>query len=193
MGIIETRGYTPLVTAVDVAIKAAQVTLESKTLVGGGLSTATVTGDVGAVRAAMSAAEAVIAALGATGMTHVIARTDSAVWAMLAKDGLKVDDGKPDGSPPGGGPAKEPETPAADSSVTEALTVMPEAGLPAVRKEAEVPAERPEAEVPATREAAKVPATTGDYDQYPAVKPKKAVAGDKSKAKKKPNKPGNKK
>ena len=193
MGIIETRGYTPLVTAVDGAIKAARVTLESKTLVGGGLSTATVTGDVGAVKAAMSAAEAIIAGLGATGMTHVIARPDSAVWAMLDKDGLKVGDGTPEGPAPGGGPSQEPKTPAADSSGTEALTVAPEAGLPAVREEAEVPAERPEAGVPATRESAKVPAAAGGYDQYPAVKPKKTVAGEKAKAKKKPNKPSNKK
>lgn len=90
MGIIETTGYTSLVVAVDGALKAAQVSLQSATLVGGGLANATVLGDVGAVEAALNAARGLITSMGAKGMTHVIARPDAEVWAMLAKSELKL-------------------------------------------------------------------------------------------------------
>ncbi|MDL2226499.1 BMC domain-containing protein [Deltaproteobacteria bacterium OttesenSCG-928-M10] len=126
LGLIETRGLTPLVTALDGAIKAAQVTFEGRRLVGGGLVNATVTGDVGAVRAAMDAADGIIRQMGAIGMTHVIARPDEAVWAMLKKDGLNV---------PGSG---EPSP--ADQSQTGAPVIRPEAMAPALRAATEVPA-----------------------------------------------------
>lgn len=155
LGLIETRGYLPLVTAVDGAIKAAQVSLTTSTLVGGGLANATVRGDVGAVRAALDAAQAIIDQLGASGMTHVIARPDSAVWALLAQDGLRVTEtpepangSGESSSPPALRP--EPEVPVARVS-PEVPAIKPEPEPPVARSESEVPAVKPESRVPAVR------------------------------------------
>ena len=197
MGLIETRGYTPLVTAVDGALKAAQVNLVTATLVGGGLATAALTGDVGSVQAALSAARAIIAESGVPGMTHVIARPDAAVWAMLAKDGLKAADEKPEGPPPGGEPATPTAPPAATPESqtpavrprAEAPQAAPAAEVPAVREAASVPAERVEPEVPAVREKAGLPVATAKPGRPPAEKPGGAKTAGKDKARKKPAKP----
>ncbi|MDF2929148.1 MAG: hypothetical protein K0Q75_1386 [Anaerospora sp.] len=53
LGLLETRGLVPAIEAADVMLKAAQVELIGRTLTGGGLVTITVTGDVGAVKAAV--------------------------------------------------------------------------------------------------------------------------------------------
>ena len=45
LGMIETRGTLAAIEAVDVMLKAADVTLVEKTKIGGGLVTVTVTGD----------------------------------------------------------------------------------------------------------------------------------------------------
>ena len=58
LGMIETRGSVAAIEAVDAMLKAADVTLVEKTLIGGGLVTVTVTGDVAAVRAAVDAGTA---------------------------------------------------------------------------------------------------------------------------------------
>ncbi len=181
LGLIETDGFLPLVTAVDGALKAARITLESRHLVGGGLSTATVRGDVGSVRAALSAADAIIKAMGADGMTHIIARPDSAVWAMLERDGLCLP------SSAGQAPDQPAELPAVKS----------EAGLPVLKEEAEVPALRTEAEVPAIKAQAGLPAV--QEEPGPGGKPKAPAepapkTGDRKPAAKprKPRKPGKK-
>lgn len=144
LGLIETRGYQPLVTAVDAAIKAASVSLTTTKLVGGGLVNATVRGDVGAVRAALDAARATIDQMGAYGMTHVIARPDPAVWALLAGDGL-IGTGPGE---PGNGP-KGPSVPP---------TLRPEPEVPAARVSPEVPAVKPDSDPPTTRVEPEVPA-----------------------------------
>ncbi len=167
LGVIETRGYTPLVTAVDGAVKAARVSLITAHLVGGGLAAATVSGEVGAVRAALDAAGAVIAGLGAEGMTHIIARPDPAVWAMLAKDGLATAD-EP-GPETGGGPPKA-------RPASEVPAVRPAAEAPAVKPEAQAPARRPTPEVPAVKPEAPMPALPGDV--APAPPKKRPVKND---------------
>ena len=64
LGMIETRGFVGAVEAADAMVKAANVTLVGKEIIGGGLVTVLVRGDVGAVKAAVdsgaSAAKAVI-------------------------------------------------------------------------------------------------------------------------------------
>lgn len=157
LGLIETRGYQPLVTAVDSAIKAAQVSLTTTKLVGGGLVNATVRGDVGAVRAALDAARATIDKMGAYGMTHLIARPDPAVWALLAGDGLRgTDPWEPGDGPkaPSAPPAlrPEPEVPAARVN-PEVPRVKQDSLPPAARVEPEVPIVKPETEVPVIRKA----------------------------------------
>ena len=55
LGMIETKGFVPLVEATDAMLKAANVTFLGWDKVGSGLVTAFVTGDVAAVKAATDA------------------------------------------------------------------------------------------------------------------------------------------
>ncbi len=152
LGLIETRGLAPLIRALDAALKAAAVCLQGRRLVGGGLVNATVGGDVGAVKAALAAAEAVIKNLEAQGMTHVIARPDKAVWALLEQDGLKL---SPEPEPPFA-PAGPPEPQAAESQ-SPAPALRPQAPSPALRPQAASPAPRPESSAPVLRPQAPAP------------------------------------
>ena len=58
LGMIETRGLVASIEAADAMVKAANVTLQCKEHVGGGLVTIMVRGDVGAVKAATDAGAA---------------------------------------------------------------------------------------------------------------------------------------
>jgi len=60
LGMIETRGLIAAVESADAMLKSAEVTLLEKTYVGGGLATISVTGDVGAVKAAVEAGAAAV-------------------------------------------------------------------------------------------------------------------------------------
>ena len=84
LGIIETQGRTPLVEALDSAIKTAQVDILASYFVGGGSNAVTLVGDVAAVRAALDAAQAMIDRRGFSGKTHLIARLAQEVWPMIA-------------------------------------------------------------------------------------------------------------
>lgn len=55
LGMIETKGLIPAIECIDIMLKTAQVVLVSKTLVGDGLVTICVTGDVGAVQSSVEA------------------------------------------------------------------------------------------------------------------------------------------
>ncbi|EGW39590.1 BMC domain-containing protein [Desulfosporosinus sp. OT] len=55
LGLIETRGLVPAIEGADVMLKTAQVEFVGKTYIGSGLVTVAVTGDVGAVKAAVEA------------------------------------------------------------------------------------------------------------------------------------------
>ena len=83
LGMIETRGLVPSIEAADAMVKAANVTLIGKVLVGGGLVTVMVRGDVGAVKAAVEAGGAAGARLGEIIATHVIPRPHSDVEKIL--------------------------------------------------------------------------------------------------------------
>jgi microcompartment protein CcmL/EutN len=83
LGLIETQGRAPLIEAVDNAIKAANVTLKASYFVGGGTNAVTLVGDVGAMRAALDAAQATIDRYGVDGKTHLIPRLAPEVWAIL--------------------------------------------------------------------------------------------------------------
>jgi microcompartment protein CcmL/EutN len=83
LGLIETRGRAPLIEAVDSAIKAANVTLKTSYFVGGGINAVTLVGDVGAMRAALDAARAIIERFGVDGKTHLIPRLAPEVWPIL--------------------------------------------------------------------------------------------------------------
>ena len=81
---IEVYGYLTAVEALDSALKAANVNHLSTTLVQGGLVTVIVTGDVGAVKAAMDASAAAAARVGRVVSVHVIPRPAADTEQMLA-------------------------------------------------------------------------------------------------------------
>jgi len=83
LGLIETRGLVAAIEAADAMLKAANVTLQNKELVGGGLVTVTVRGDVGAVKAAVEAGAAAARKVGELVSVHVIPRPHEDVEGVL--------------------------------------------------------------------------------------------------------------
>ena len=101
LGMIETRGLVASIEAADAMVKAASVTLISKTHVGGGLVTVMVEGDVGAVKAATDAGAAAAERVGELISVHVIPRPAADVAHIL--------DRRPEPKPEPEPPAPEPE------------------------------------------------------------------------------------
>lgn len=85
LGMIETRGLVGAVEAADAMVKAANVGLLGRELVGGGLVTVMVRGDVGAVKAATDAGAAAAQRVGELISVHVIPRPHSDVETILPK------------------------------------------------------------------------------------------------------------
>lgn len=85
LGMIETRGLVAAIEATDAMVKAANVTLVGKEMVGGGLVSVLVRGDVGAVKAATDAGAAAADRIGELISVHVIPRPHSEVEIILPK------------------------------------------------------------------------------------------------------------
>ena len=85
LGMIETKGLIGAIEAADAMVKAANVHLIGKTLVGGGLVTIMVRGDVGAVKAATDAGAAAANRVGELISIHVIPRPHTDVESVLSK------------------------------------------------------------------------------------------------------------
>lgn len=85
LGLIETRGLVPAIECADIMLKTAQVELVGRTLVGAGLVTVTVTGDVGAVKAAVEAAVTGVEKIGHLSLVshHVIPRPHQEIESMV--------------------------------------------------------------------------------------------------------------
>lgn len=83
LGMIETRGLVGAIEASDAMVKAANVELVGKELVGGGLVSVMVRGDVGAVKAATEAGAEAAGRVGEVISVHVIPRPNSEVEAIL--------------------------------------------------------------------------------------------------------------
>ena len=109
LGMIETRGLVASIEAADAMVKAASVTLISKTHVGGGLVTVMVEGDVGAVKAATDAGAAVAERVGELISVHVIPRPAADVAHIL--DRRPEPKPEPEPEPPAPEPEPEPEVP----------------------------------------------------------------------------------
>ena len=140
LGMIETRGLVPSIEAADAMLKAANVSLQCKTHIGGGLVTVMVRGDVGAVKAATDAGAAAAERVGELISVHVIPRPHPETEGIL--DTLKKPCGPTDPEGPEGpdGPASgAPSGP--DPSGTAAEPEEPE--QPPVKDEAEQSPERP--------------------------------------------------
>ena len=74
IGLVETRGLVGLVEATDAMAKAANVKVEKRVQIGGGLVTTVVSGDVGSVRAAVEAGANAAGQVGELMSSHVIPR-----------------------------------------------------------------------------------------------------------------------
>ena len=109
LGMIETRGLVASIEAADAMVKAASVTLISKTHVGGGLVTVMVEGDVGAVKAATDAGAAAAERVGELISVHVIPRPAADVAHIL--DRRPEPKPEPDPEPPAPEPEPEHEVP----------------------------------------------------------------------------------
>lgn len=109
LGMIETRGLVASIEAADAMVKAASVTLISKTHVGGGLVTVMVEGDVGAVKAATDAGAAAAERVGELISVHVIPRPAADVAHIL--DRRPEPKPEPEPEPPAPEPELEPEVP----------------------------------------------------------------------------------
>jgi ethanolamine utilization protein EutM len=82
-GFIETKGLVAAIEAADAMVKAANVTLTGKKMIGGGLVTVIIEGDVGAVKAAVDAGAASAQKVGELVSVHVIARPDTEIETFL--------------------------------------------------------------------------------------------------------------
>ncbi len=119
LGLIEVIGIVSAITTLDAMLKAAQVKRLSVEKVKGGLVAVLVTGDVGAVRAAVDAGLAVAQTLGTVVSHHVIPRPAEMTEWILAptdpeptkdkghRDKLEKQEVQPEGQTP---EAKKPET-----------------------------------------------------------------------------------
>jgi ethanolamine utilization protein EutM len=83
LGMIETKGLVGAIEAADAMVKAANVNLVGKELVGGGLVTVMVRGDVGAVKAATDAGAAAAERVGELISVHVIPRPHAEMENIL--------------------------------------------------------------------------------------------------------------
>ena len=83
LGMVETRGLVGAIEAADAMVKAANVTLIGKELIGSGLVTVMVRGDVGAVKAAVDAGAAAAKRVWELYSVHVIPRPHQDVENIL--------------------------------------------------------------------------------------------------------------
>lgn len=90
LGMVETKGLVGAIEAADAMVKAANVHLIGKVLVGGGLVTVMVRGDVGAVKAATDAGGTAAKRVGELMSVHVIPRPHGDVEMILPDDYKKA-------------------------------------------------------------------------------------------------------
>ncbi|OPA75336.1 hypothetical protein BVG16_22360 [Paenibacillus selenitireducens] len=74
LGLVEVKGYLGAIAAADAALKTASVTCVGLEIINGGLVTVKITGDVGAVQAAVEAGAETAAQMNVLWARHVIAR-----------------------------------------------------------------------------------------------------------------------
>ena len=85
IGMIETKGLVALVDATDAMAKAANVKIEKRVQIGGGLVTTIVSGDVGSVRAAVDAGASAASQVGELVSSHIIPRPSEGIVAAYLK------------------------------------------------------------------------------------------------------------
>lgn len=90
IGMIETKGYVPALSAADAMVKAANVVIISREEVGDGLVAVVVRGDVGAVKAATEAGAETASVVGELVSVHVIPRPHSELGKHFAGTATKA-------------------------------------------------------------------------------------------------------
>ncbi len=83
LGMVETKGLIGAIEAADAMVKAASVELMGKEMIGSGLVTVMVRGDVGAVKASVDAGASAAKRVGELVSVHVIPRPHSDVEKIL--------------------------------------------------------------------------------------------------------------
>ena len=83
LGMVETKGLVGAIEAADAMVKAANVHLIGKEMIGSGLVTVMVRGDVGAVKASVDAGAAAAKRVGELVSVHVIPRPHTEVESIL--------------------------------------------------------------------------------------------------------------
>ncbi len=143
LGMIETKGLVGAIEAADAMVKAANVTLVSKTNVGGGLVTVMVRGDVGAVKAATDAGAAAAERVGELVSVHVIARPASDVDSLLEPKKVSAPKKQepPKAAAPKAEPPKAPQLPVQNSKPE--TTAEPEKVAEPVVKKVQIENEAP--------------------------------------------------
>ena len=81
-GYIEVVGLVPAIAAADAALKAANVEVVGRENTGKAMIAVIIKGEIGAVRAAIDAAEAEVSRIGTVFNTNVIARPDESLTAL---------------------------------------------------------------------------------------------------------------
>lgn len=81
-GYIEVVGLVPAIAAADAALKAANVEVVGRENTGKAMIAVIIKGEIGAVRAAIDAAEVEVERIGKVVNTNVIARPDEALSAL---------------------------------------------------------------------------------------------------------------
>lgn len=84
-GFIETKGLVAAIEAADAMVKSANVEIVNRKIIGGGLVTVIVEGDVGAVKAAVDAGAEAAKKVGELVSVHVIARPNEEIDKFLCK------------------------------------------------------------------------------------------------------------
>ena len=85
MGMIETKGLVGSLEAADAMAKAANVSILKQEMIDGGIVTVLITGDVGAVQAAVDAGKEAAVRVGELLAAHVIPRPDEEVAKLFNK------------------------------------------------------------------------------------------------------------
>lgn len=172
LGLIETIGLTAAIEAADTAVKAANVRLVGYELArGSGMTTVKIEGDVGAVKAAVSAASAAAARVGKIVGAHVIARPAEELSVLICNGdtvGYEIPAAaSPKAAQTGAVIAPDaPETKLED----EAPAGLIETQAPQVAPAVELPA-KADAAAPTDEEGAKVQPVEKHLDESLAAKP----------------------
>lgn len=117
LGFIETKGLVAAIESADAMLKAAEVSLLEKNIVGGGLVTIMITGDVAAVKAAVDAGTAAAKRIGEVVSTHVIPRPHQEIGEMIGpKRQVIPHEAEPGENPGNSEDEKTPEKEIVDST-----------------------------------------------------------------------------